>query len=463
MSVPAMVLLLLAVVLAGVAAVCTVIIARRGAPTLDIAPLSARLDALDRTLERHERALREELAAGRTGSADEGKRLREEMSAILRSTSDSLVGQLAKLGGVQNEQLAAFGAQIGTLMEQNERRLNEIRATVDGRLKALQDDNGVKLDQMRATVDEKLQSTLEKRLGESFRLVSEQLEQVHRGIGEMQSLATGVGDLKKVLTNVKSRGTWGEVQLGAILEQVLSPQQFAANVNVKGEGRELVEFAIRLPGSGDNPNDPLWLPIDSKFPMEDYLRLHEAQEAGDLARVEACGKRFEDQVRLCARTICEKYISPPKTTDFAIMFLPTEGLYAEVIRRTSLVESIQRDCRIVVAGPTTLFAILNSLRMGFRTLAIQKRSSEVWSVLGAVKTEFGKFGEAINKVGKKLQEASNSVGKVSQRTRVIERKLRNVEALPASDSSVEGLTPISAEIANLPSGALDRVEDGEPA
>lgn len=440
------------ILLAACGALCGIILVTRRPPALDSSPILARFDSLERGSERLDRMLREELAASRSQGADEGKRAREELSA-----------QLVLLGGAQQEQLAAFASQIRSLSEQNERRLGEIRDTVDRRLKALQEDNALKLEQMRATVDEKLHSTLERRLAESFRLVSEQLEQVHRGLGEMQSLATGVGDLKKVLTNVKSRGTWGEVQLGAILEQVLSPQQYQANVNVRGEGRELVEFAIRLPGSGDNPNEPLWLPIDSKFPVEDYLRLNEAQDAGEPAAVEAFGKQLEDQVRLCAKTICTKYIAPPKTTDFAVMFLPTEGLYAEVIRRTALVESIQRDCRIVVAGPTTLFAILNSLRMGFRTLAIQKRSSEVWTVLGAVKTEFGKFGAVIDKVGKKLQEASNTVGEVSKRTRAIERNLRSVEALPAADGILEGLSPISAEIATLPSGAMDREEDEEPA
>lgn len=433
-------------------ALCTIILVRRRPPTLDPTPILARFDSLERSSERFDRILREELAASRAQGADEGKRAREELSA-----------QLVRLGGAQQNELTAFASQIGKLSEQNEKRLSEIRDTVDRRLKSLQDDNALKLDQMRATVDEKLQSTLERRLAESFRLVSEQLEQVHRGLGEMQSLATGVGDLKKVLTNVKSRGTWGEVQLGAILEQVLSPDQYAANVNVRGEGRELVEFAIRLPGSGDNPQEPLWLPIDSKFPVEDYLRLHDAQEAGDAGGVESFGKQLEDQVRHCARTICDKYISPPKTADFAIMFLPTEGLYAEVIRRTALVEGIQRDCRIVVAGPTTLFAILNSLRMGFRTLAIQKRSSEVWSVLGAVKSEFGKFGAVIEKVAKKLQEASNTVGDVSRRTRAIERNLRNVEALPSGDGLLDGLSPISAEVANLPNVSGDLKEDSEPA
>lgn len=448
-------LLLAVVVLTTIGALCAAVLLRRRPPVIDLSFLTARFDSIERAQERQDRTLREEIALGRSAAAEDSRRLREELSALLRSTAESLITQLAKLGGVQNEQLSAFSSQIAGLTALSERKLGEIRETVDGRLRSLQEDNAIKLDQMRATVDEKLQSTLERRLGESFKIVSEQLEQVHRGLGEMQSLAIGVGDLKKVLTNVKSRGTWGEVQLGAILEQVLGPQQYQANVNTTGDGREVVEYAIRLPGNGENPNEPLWLPIDSKFPIEDYVRLHDAQEAGDASTVDVSGRQLEAQVELCAKTICDKYIAPPKTTNFAIMFLPTEGLYAEVIRRTALVDKIQRNCHIVVAGPTTLFAILNSLQMGFRTLAIQKRSSEVWTVLGGVKTEFEKFGTVIEKVGKKLQEASNSVSDVGKRTRAIERHLRQVEALPVSDGLLGELPVLSAEVANLPISPLD--------
>jgi DNA recombination protein RmuC len=294
----------------------------------------------------------------------------------------------------------------------------------------MRSDNAAKLDQMRATVDERLQATLEQRLGESFRLVSERLEQVHRGLGEMQSLAVGVGDLKRVLSNVKTRGTWGEIQLGALLEQILIADQYQANVATKPNCAERVEFAIKLPGRSDDRDDVVWLPIDAKFPQEDYLALVTAQEAGDVAGVDTAGKRLEARVRGCARDICEKYLNPPLTTDFGILFLPTEGLYAEVIRRPGLMESLQRECRVMVAGPTTLGALLNSLQMGFRTLAIQRRSSEVWGILAGVKSEFGKFGGVIQKLQKKLSEASNVVEAAATRTRVMERRLKDVEAMP---------------------------------
>jgi DNA recombination protein RmuC len=281
---------------------------------------------------------------------------------------------------------------------------------------------------------------LEQRLGESFRSVSERLEQVHRGLGEMQTLASGVGDLKKVLSNVKVRGTWGEVQLGNLLEQVLTPDQYATNVATNEFNGARVEFAIRLPG---HDLGPVWLPIDAKFPVEDYQRLADAQEAGDPAGADAAAKQLEMRIRQCARDICTKYLNPPQTTDFAIMFLPTEGLYAEVVRRTGLVDAIQRECRVVVAGPITLWAILNSLQMGFRTLAIQQRSSEVWAVLGAVKTEFGKFGGVLEKVQKKLKQVSNDMDQAGVRTRAIERKLRDVQELPPAEAhrllAVEGL------------------------
>lgn len=426
----------------------------RRPPAPDLAPLLARLDAMERGQERHDRAIREQLAENRSGSSDDARRVREELTSSVQASGTALVAQLTAMSGVQNEQLAAFSAQIATLSQQNERRLEAIRTTVDERLTALRDDNAQKLEQMRVTVDTQLQSTLEKRLGESFRIVSDQLEQVHRGLGEMQTLATGVGDLKKVLTNVKTRGTWGEVQLGGILEQVLSPQQYAANVNTRGEGSEVVEYAIRLPGVGDDPSAPVWLPIDSKFPIEDYHRLQEAHDAGDLALIEASGKQLEAQVRKCAKDICTKYVAPPLTTDFGIMFLPTEGLYAEVIRRTALTEAIQRECKVIVAGPTTLVAILNSFRMGFRTLAIQKRSSEVWTVLGGVKTEFQKFGEVLKKVEKKLGEATNVLGEASKGTRKIEKQLRDVEASPLGDGYQEVPGVVTGEVPGLPGNGV---------
>ncbi|MDO9263294.1 MAG: DNA recombination protein RmuC, partial [Desulfosalsimonadaceae bacterium] len=291
------------------------------------------------------------------------------------------------------------------------------------------------------TVDEKLQGTLEKRLGESFKQVSERLELVHKGLGEMQTLATGVGDLKRVLTNVKTRGTWGEVQLGALLEQVLSPDQFETNVATKG-GSERVEFAIRLPGQGTDRDEVVWLPIDAKFPIEDYQRLMEAQERADVEGVEAAGKQLESRVKACASDICRKYLNPPKTTDFGILFLPIEGLFAEVIRRTGLVDAIQRDCRVVIAGPTTLWSILSSLQMGFRTLAIQKRSSEVWNLLGAVKTEWTKYGDVLDAVQKKLHQASDTIEKAKSRSRAVGRKLKDVQELPIEEAIV--MLPLNA-------------------
>jgi DNA recombination protein RmuC len=311
---------------------------------------------------------------------------------------------------------------VSALVQQ---QLDSVRGTVDSRLKSIQDDNASKLERMRATVEEKLQGTLERRLGESFRLVSERLEKVHQGLGEMQALAEGVGDLKKVLTNVKARGTWGEVQLGALLEQMLSPDQFDRNVAVTGTS-ERVEFAVRLPGDQAG-NSTVWLPIDAKFPQEDYQRLVAASEASDAGAVEACSKQLETRLKACAREIAMKYMAPPRTTDFAILFLATEGLYAEALRRPGLAEAVQRDYRVTLAGPTTLCALLNSLQMGFRTLAIQRRSSEVWEVLGAVQSEFAKYAGTLARVQKKLEEAANTVDDAARRTRVLEKTLRKVE------------------------------------
>jgi DNA recombination protein RmuC len=308
--------------------------------------------------------------------------------------------------------------------------LEGVRAIVDLRLKELQQDNAKQIDKMRATVDEKLQGTLEKRLGESFKLVSERLEQVHKGLGAMQQLASDVGGLQKVLSNVKMRGGWGEVQLGNLLEQVLTTDQFARNVKTRDDSGDRVEFAIKLPG--DENGAPVWLPIDAKFPTEDYQRLLAAQDKGDLVGIDDAMKSLETQLKKSAKDICQKYINPPRTTDFAVMFLPTEGLYAEAIRRIGLVEQVQRDCRVIFAGPTTLAALLNSLQMGFRTLAIQKRSSEVWNLLATVKTEFGKFGEALTAVKDKLDQAARHVDNVAVRSRAITKKLRDVEELPSN-------------------------------
>jgi DNA recombination protein RmuC len=322
------------------------------------------------------------------------------------------------------------GASAKNQREELTRSLEDVRSAVDVRLRQLQEDNAKQIDKMRATVDEKLQGTLEKRLGESFKLVSDRLDQVHQGLGAMQQLASDVGGLQRVLTNVKTRGGWSEWQLGVLLEEMLTPDQFAKNIKTRDDTDERVEFAIKLPG--DENGAPVWLPIDAKFPMEHYERLTAAQENGDPAAVEAAIKTLETQLKRCAKDICEKYINPPKTTDFALMFLPSEGLYAEAIRRVGLVQNVQRDCRVTFVGPTTLAALLNSLHMGFRTLAIQKRSSEVWNVLAAVKTEFGKFGEALSAVKEKIDQASRKIEDVDVRSRAITKKLRDVEELPSN-------------------------------
>ncbi len=345
---------------------------------------------------------------------------RNELADNLMRLQKAVGEQMTNIAKLQNDQLTK-------LAELNERKLTEVRVTLEAKLKDLQTDNGAKLDEMRRTVDEKLHETLEKRLGESFKLVSDRLEAVHKGLGEMQTLAAGVGDLKKVLTNVKTRGTWGEVQLENLLEQILTTDQYAKNVATRPGSKERVEFAIKLPGGADG--EPVWLPIDAKFPREDYERLLEAQDRADAIAAEAAATALESRIRNEAKTIRDKYIEPPHTTDFALLFLPTEGLYAEVLRRPGLTDLLQRESRVTIAGPTTLTAILNSLQMGFRTLAIEKRSSEVWQLLGAVKTEFGKFGDVLARTKEQLDRASNSIGDATTRTRAIERKLRGVEQL----------------------------------
>ncbi|HYS82489.1 MAG TPA: DNA recombination protein RmuC [Anaeromyxobacteraceae bacterium] len=386
------------------------------------ASLGERLDAHDRALAATDRLLREELA-----------RAREESGTAARGLRDELRGALHDGREASARSLTAFGTQIDKLSAANEARLEALRGVVDARLRGLQEESAKRLEEMRLTVDEKLQGTLEKRLGDSFRLVSERLEAVQRGLGEMQTLANGVGDLKKVLTNVKVRGTWGEIQLGSLLEQILAPEQFVKNVATRPGSLERVEFAIRLPGRGDDGQGEVLLPIDAKFPLEDYQRIVEASERGDAAGVEAAARQLEARLEGCARDIHQKYVNPPYTTDFGLLYLPTEGLYAEVTRRPGLLEVLQREHRVSVAGPTTLAALLNSLQMGFRTLAIQQRSSEVWQVLGGVKAELGKFGEVLAKVEKKLAEASTTLELVATRRRVLERKLKTVE-IPAAQA-----------------------------
>jgi DNA recombination protein RmuC len=385
----------------------------------------------------------------------------EGFSATQKAQLESMLRQIQVAAGMQKEQTEAFSAaqkaqlesMSGTLQklsETNEKKSEALRVTVEARLSAIQSDNAAQLEKMRMTVDEKLQGTLEKRLGDSFKQVSERLEMVHKGLGEMQTLATGVGDLKKVLTNVKTRGTWGEVQLGALLDQVLSPDQFAANVAVKGGG-ERVEYAIRLPGQGPEKDGAVWLPVDAKFPVEDYIRLVEAYDSGEADKVEAAGRQLEARVKLCAADISKKYISPPDTTDFAVLFLPVEGLFAEVLRRTGLAEAVQREHRVVIAGPTTLWSILNSLQMGFRTLAIQKRSSEVWNLLGAVKTEWSRYGDVLEAAQKKLHQAVETIEKAKARSRAVGRKLRDVQELPEEEARAL-LPPVTAG---------EGLEDGE--
>ena len=353
---------------------------------------------------------------------------RESQDMALKRQAEASAQSLQRFGDTLNEQLRA-------LSDANERRFAEVRATVEEKLTTLQQGNEQKLEQMRATVDEKLHATLEQRLGESFKQVADRLDQVHRGLGEMQLLAKDVGSLNRVLTNVKTRGMFGEVQLAGLLEQVFTPEQYAVNVEtVPGSGAR-VEFAIKLPGRRDD-GVPLWLPIDAKFPRDDYERLLDAQERADAPGAEAAGKAIEQRLRLEARTIHDKYVEPPHTTEFAILFVPTEGLYAEALRRPGLMEALQREYRVTLAGPTTLLATLNSLQMGFRTLALEKRSAEVWEVLGAVKTEFGKFGEVLAKTKKKLDEASSTIEAAQTRTNVMTRKLKSVEGLSESRTQV---------------------------
>ena len=382
-----------------------------------------------------DQTVREELRFGREESAKTARDLREEVSAGQKLSMDMMVRTIGEMGKSQNDNLESIARLIQEMTESNRVGIEKLRSSIDTQLKYLQESNEKKLDQMRETVDEKLQSTLEKRLGESFKLVSERLEAVQHGLGEMQNLATGVGDLKKVLTNVKARGTWGEVQLGALLEQILTPDQYDKNVRTRIDSQESVEYAIRLPGQDDGHESCVWLPIDSKFPQEDYLRLVDAADTADVDAVQKATAALIRSVYNSAKEIRDKYLNPPGTTDFAIMFLPTEGLYAEVLRQPGQVEKIQQDYRIVVAGPTTLSAILSSLRIGFRTLAIEKRSSEVWKVLSAVKTEFGKFGDVLAKVQRQLNIASNTIEQTGVRTRSMERKLRAVEELPSEETA----------------------------
>ena len=426
----------------------------------------ALIDAVRSGSERLERELRDELGRSAQGT-------RVELGTALGTFQQTLLNQQGDVARTQTTQAQAsresldaalkrfsdtLGAQLRDMAEANERRLGEVKTSVEQRLTVLQQGNEAKLEQMRATVDEKLHATLEARLGESFKQVADRLDQVHRGLGEMQGLAKDVGSLNRVLNNVKSRGVFGEVQLAGLLEQVFTPDQYAANVEtIPGSGAR-VEFAIKLPGRRDD-GLPLWLPIDAKFPREDYERLLDAQERADRPEAEAAGKAIELRLRAEAKTIREKYVAAPHTTEFAILFVPTEGLYAEALRRPGLMEALQREHRVTLAGPTTLLATLNSLQMGFRTLALEKRSTEVWEVLGAVKTEFGKFGEVLAKTKKKLDEASNTIDQAQTRTNAMTRKLKSVEALseprtrsllPGADAELQAEAEIDLLSAEVP-------------
>ena len=451
-------ILLLALAFSLASLVLLVILLRR-APGISEGALARQLEDLRGENTQQESRLREELARNRNEASAFAAQQREELAGrlkeaierqdsslhALRRSSDERFAELLAKNAAAFESVRAqsaesaksqreeLGTQIAALSKSHEARLEALRGTVETKLGQIQVENAAKLDEMRKTVDEKLQGTLDKRLGESFRLVSERLELVHKGLGEMQTLASGVGDLKRVLTNVKTRGTWGEVQLSGLLEQMLTPEQYSVNVATRPGSAERVEFAIRLPGR-DSQGTQVWLPVDAKFPKEDYERLVDAAERAESEEVEAAAKALEDRVRVEARAIQEKYLEPPHTTDFGILFLPTEGLYAEILRRPGLAERLQRENRVMVAGPTTLAALLNSLQMGFRTLAIEQRSSEVWQVLGAVKTEFARFGEVMDKVQKKLQEATNVVDSAKSRSNVIRRKLRDVEELPSAQA-----------------------------
>ncbi|MCX8036417.1 MAG: DNA recombination protein RmuC [Candidatus Sumerlaeia bacterium] len=425
---------------------------------------SAKLDTLIQTNENKMEKIREtvetRLALLQQSAERSAAASREEIAKALKDVSSALLEHLKGQADRQEKQLGLLAATLQTLTDRTSQEVQTLRNVIEAQLKDIQKNNEQKLEEMRKTVDEKLHDTLERRLGESFQQVSERLESVYKSLGEMHTLALGVGDLKRVLANIKTRGGWGEVQLGTLLEQLLSPDQYEANVAPIPNRDQRVEFAIKLPGKNEGA-PPVWLPIDAKFPLEDYQRLLEAQDAADLPRIEEAARALERRVRLQARDICEKYICEPYTTNFAILFLPVEGLYAEVLRRPGLVDTLQRESRVMVMGPTTLGAILNALQMGFRTLAIEKRSSEVWKVLGAVKTEFGKFGDILDKVERKLHEASETVSKAQQRTRVMGRRLKDVEELPAEES-VKWLGPMEAAAADIETAAAELVEE-EPA
>lgn len=456
-------LLVVVCVLFAVVVALQLVAARRSKSPADSAAVERALEDARQAHERAERTLRDELARSREEAATAARQSREELGNALKNALDATHKQQVAAAQASDQRLGAAWAtvekRLGSMQQAMELSLNAQRGTIDARLQRIQEDNTKQLAEMRKTVDEKLQGTLEKRLGESFKQVSERLEAVYKGLGEMQQLAQGVGDLKRVLANVKTRGTWGEVQLGALLEEVLHHEQYDTNVPTKG-GSERVEFAVRLPGRGEDRDEIVWLPIDAKFPLEDYQRLVDAQERGDQEGAESAGKDLEQSVRVSAAAISEKYLNPPKTTDFAILFLPVEGLFAEVIRRPGLAETIQRESRVVVAGPTTLWSILNSLQMGFRTLAIEQRSSEVWKILSAVKSEWAKYGDVLERVHKKLQQATDTIEDAQTRSRAIGRKLRDVQTLPVDDSQT--MLPLDDSESAVSESAVVDEEEARP-
>jgi DNA recombination protein RmuC len=417
-------------ILTFVAVIITIILINKKSPAGGRSELTNEFERIDRTF-------REEIGRSREENSRNAKSQREELNASVIKLGEQISTTIGEISKRQKDQLEIFTKQLNALTQSNEQKFDKLQGKVESQLKEIQDKNEKKLEEMRLTVDEKLHATLEKRLGESFKLVSERLEQVYKGLGDMQELARGVGDLKNVLTNVKTRGGWGEIQLENLIDQILTREQYEKNVVTKKGSSDRVEIAIKLPGRDTINKEPVWLPVDAKFPVEDYQRLLEAQDLANSAAIIEAGKAIETRIKTEAKKIAEKYVDPPSTTDFAIMFLPIEGLYAEVLRRPGLAESLQRENRIVVSGPTTLAALLNSLQMGFRTLAIEKRSSEVWKVLSIVKTEFGKFGDILEKTQEKLKQASDTIDTAKVRSRAIERQLRDVQELPSVEGEVK--------------------------
>jgi len=406
------------------------------------ADVNDKLIILEKSQQRLEQTVKDEIARNREELSTAARSTRQEVGASIGTLADSNARRIAEIGVAQKNQLDSFAKHLAGLADVTERRLETMRATIESKLSALQDDNTKKLDQMRAVVDEKLHSTLENRLGEAFNIVVQRLEQVHKGLGEMQSLASGVGDLKRILSNVKTRGTVAEWQLENMLEQVMAAGQYEKNVAIKKGSSERVEFAIKLPGQDSSGKKEVFLPIDAKFPKEDYERLLDAREACNPELVEEAAKQLERRAKDMAKTIRDKYLDPPNTTDFGIMYVPTEGLFAEIISRPGMCEVLQRDYRVMVTGPTTLATLLNCIQVGFKTLAIAQRSSEVWAMLGTVKTEFGKFGDLLEKTKKKLDEASNTIDDAARKSRTIERKLRDVQELPPGSEELDDVVTV---------------------